>query len=98
MENLPGKPVNATVRTMLAVLEEKGYLEHVRVKGRFVYSPIIPLKSARKSALDQVLETFFKGAEASAVVSILKKSEAKLTEDEVNTILELIEKSRQEGR
>lgn len=98
MGHLPGKPVNATVRTMLAVLEEKGYLKHERDKGRFIYSPVIPLKSARNSALDQVLDTFFKGAEASAVVSILKKSEAKLTEEEIEAILELIEKSRKEGR
>ena len=68
--DLPGKAVNATVRTMLAVLEEKGYLKHEREKGRFIYSPTIPLKRARKSALDHVMETFFKGAEASAVVSI----------------------------
>jgi predicted transcriptional regulator len=98
MDSLPGKPVNATVRTMLAVLEEKGYLKHRREKGRYIYSPVIPLRKARKSALDQVLDTFFKGAEASAVVSILKKSEAKLTEEDVEAILELIEKSRKEGR
>ena len=98
VDNLPGNAVNATVRTMLAVLEEKGYLKHEREKGRFIYSPTIPLKSARKSALDHVLETFFKGAEASAVVSILKKSESKLNDEEVDTILELIKKSRKEGR
>ncbi len=98
MNNLPGRAVNATVRTMLAVLEEKGYLKHERDKGRYIYSPTIPLKSARRSALDHVMETFFKGAEGSAVVSILKKSESKLSEDEVKAILDLIEKSKKEGR
>lgn len=98
VEKLPGRAVNATVRTMLAVLEEKGFLKHDTEKGRFIYSPTIPLKKARKSALDQVMETFFKGAEASAVVSILKKSESKLSENEIEAILELIEKSKKEGR
>ena len=36
MEGLPGKPVNATVRTMLSVLEEKGFLRHESDRGRYV--------------------------------------------------------------
>ncbi|MBN1165091.1 MAG: BlaI/MecI/CopY family transcriptional regulator [Candidatus Krumholzibacteriota bacterium] len=98
MDNLPGKTVNATVRTMLSVLEEKGYLSHRREKGTYIYSPTIPLSKARRSALDHVMETFFKGAEASAAIAILKKSEATLSEREVKMILDVIGKTRKEGR
>ena len=98
MEHLAGRPANATVRTMLGVLEDKGYLRHVTEKGKFVYFPIIPLTSARKTALDNVLETFFKGAEAAAVISILKKADANLTEEERRMILDLIEESQKRGR
>jgi len=95
---LPGSPANATVRTMLHVLEGKGYLRHERDKSRFIYYPTIPLAKARRSALEHLLETFFKGAEAHAVISILKKSDAKISQDEIESILELIEKTRKEGR
>jgi BlaI family penicillinase repressor len=98
MSSLPGRPANATVRTMLNVLEEKGYLRHETEKGRYIYIPTIPLAKAGKSALDNVLETFFKGAEASAVISILTKADANLTEDERKRILEIIEESRKGGR
>jgi predicted transcriptional regulator len=98
MEGLPDKPVNATVRTMLGVLEEKGFLRHEREKGRYIYYPTIPLNKARKTALDNVLNTFFKGAEANAVISILKESESRLSKEEVDSILELIDRSRREGR
>jgi predicted transcriptional regulator len=98
MASLPGKPANATVRTMLGILEEKGYLRHESEKGKYIYFPTIPLASARKSALDGVLETFFKGAEAAAVISILTKADANLTEEERMKILEIIEKSRKDGR
>jgi len=98
VDNLPGDPNNATIRTMTGVLEEKGFVTHKTVKGKFFYSPTISLKQARKSALNQVLETFFKGAEASAVISILKQSDAGLSEDDAEMILELIDKSRKEGR
>jgi BlaI family penicillinase repressor len=98
MGHLPGRPANATVRTMLGVLEEKGYLRHETEKGKYIYFPTIPLISARKSALDQVLETFYKGAEAAAVIAILKKADANLTEDERKMILDLIEESQKRGR
>ena len=79
-------------------LEGKGYLRHERDKSRFIYYPTIPLAKARRSALEHLLETFFKGAEAHAVISILKKSDAKISQDEIESILELIEKTRKEGR
>jgi predicted transcriptional regulator len=98
MNGLPDKPANATVRTMLHVLEDKGYLRHEREKGKFIYSPTISLASARRNALEHVLSTFFKGAEANAVISILKKSDASLSDDDIASILELIDKSSKEGR
>jgi predicted transcriptional regulator len=98
VDKLPGKPNNATIRTLLGVLEEKGFLRHETVKGKYIYHPTIPLSQARKTALNHVVDTFFKGSEANAVISILKKSEAMLSEDDVEMILELINKSRKEGR
>lgn len=98
MKGLPDRPVNATVRTMLGVLEEKGYLRHEREKGKYVYYPTIPLQSARRTLLNNVVDTFFKGAEAAAVISILQKKDANLTDDERKRILDLIEESRKGGR
>ena len=98
VEHLPGEPKNATVRTLLGVLEEKGFVRHETVKGKYIYYPTIPLQKAARAALNQVLETFFKGSEARAVISILKKSDAKLTDDDVEMILDLIKDSRKEGR
>jgi predicted transcriptional regulator len=98
VEHLPGDHKNATIRTLLGVLEDKGYLRHERVKGKYIYYPTIPAQKAARAALNRVLETFFKGSEASAVISILKKSDAKLTDDDIEMILDLIKKSREEGR
>ncbi len=98
VENLPEKPNNATIRTMLGVLEEKGFLRHETVKGRYIYHPTIPLHQARRTALNQVLETFFQDSDASAVISILKKSDSNLSTEDMEMILELIKNSRKEGR
>lgn len=97
VDNLPDEPNNATIRTLLGVLEDKGFLLHETVKGRYIYYPTIPIQQARRTALNQVLETFFKGSEARAIISILKKSDSELTEDDAEMILDLINKSRKEG-
>jgi len=97
VEHLAGEHKNATIRTLLGVLEEKGFLEHETVKGKYIYYPTIPLQKAARVALNQVLETFFKGSEARAVISILKKADASLTDEDAQRILDLIEKSREEG-
>lgn len=98
MERLPGNPVNATVRTLLGVLEKKGFLSHKAEKGKYIYSPTIPLKKARKRVLEGVLETFFKGAEASAVISILERSDSNMSEEDLRLIEQSIEEAREEGR
>ncbi len=98
VEQLPGKPVNATIRTILGVLERKGFLGHDNVKGRFIYKPTISASRARKSMLKQVMQTFFDGAEGSAVISILKESEASLSDEERAEILALMKKSRSQGK
>ena len=97
VDSLPGEPKNATIRTLLGVLEEKGFLRHESVKGKFIYYPTIPLQKAARAALNQVMETFFKGSEARAVISILKKADASLTDDDAQLSVDLIEKSREEG-
>jgi BlaI family penicillinase repressor len=98
MNVLPDSPSNATVRTMLGVLEDKGYLKHDTEKGKYIYYPTIPLKKARKKMLSNLLDTFYRGAEANAVISILRESEATISDEEADMILELIEKSKKEGR
>jgi predicted transcriptional regulator len=98
VENLPGKPKNATVRTILGVLETKGHLEHETVKGRFIYRPTVPAARVRRGMLKQLMETFFSGAEGRAVISILKEAEADLSDDEREEILRLIDRSREQGR
>ena len=98
VDHLPDQPNNATIRTLLGVLEEKGFLRHETVKGKYIYYPTIPLHQARRTALNQVLETFFKGSEARAVISILKESDSTLDDDDAELIIDLINKSKKEGR
>jgi BlaI family penicillinase repressor len=99
VENLiPDAPVNATVRKILRTLEEKGFLKHRREGKRFIYTPTIPADAARTTALEHLLDTFFRGSAARAVVALLDQKNSTLSEDEKRMIIGRIEESRKKGR
>jgi BlaI family penicillinase repressor len=98
MERIPDPPGNASVRKLLSILEEKGYLKHRRDRHCFLYSPTVPADQARETAMRHLLTTFFKGSVANATIALLSMSEQTLSEDELGAIAELIERSKREGR
>ena len=95
---IPDAPVNATVRKILRTLEEKGFLKHRREGKRFVYTPTIPADKARTTALEHLLDTFFRGSAARAVVALLDQKNSTLSEAEKKMIIGRIEESRKKGR
>lgn len=97
MEELPGSPHSSTVRTQLRVLEEKGHVRHEDEGLRFIYAPAVPRHAARKSALKHLIETFFDGSTEKAVAALLGADAARLAEDELERIAELIDKARKDG-
>jgi predicted transcriptional regulator len=97
MEELPGEPSYSTVRTQLRVLEEKGFARHEDDGVRFVYMPAVARHTARRSALRHVVDTFFEGSAEKAVAALLGGDGAKLTDEQLDRIAELITKARKEG-
>ena len=97
-EQIPDPPGNATVRKLLRILEEKGHLRHQRDGSRFVYSPTVSKETARESAMSHMLDTFFRGSAARAVIALLDQTEGEISDSERRQIMDLIERSRKEGR
>jgi predicted transcriptional regulator len=97
MDELPGEPSYSTVRTQLRVLEEKGHVRHEQDGVRFVYMPVVPRHTARKSALRHLVDTFFDGSPEKAVAALLGGEGTKLSEEQLDRIADLIEKARKEG-
>jgi predicted transcriptional regulator len=84
-----------SVRVTLGILEKKGHLTHRKDGRRHVYSPTVPHKKATKSALRNLLNTFFRGSPSKAVLSLLDMSSKRLSRDELDEIAEWIEQERQ---
>jgi predicted transcriptional regulator len=97
MDGLPGDPHYSTVRTQLRVLEEKGHVTHEEEGLRYVYMPALPRRAARKSALRHLVDTFFDGSAEQVVAAVLGGEGAKLSEDELDRIAELVERAKKEG-
>ena len=97
MDELPGEPSYSTVRTQLRVLEEKGHVRRDYDGVRFVYTPAVPRRAARKSALRHVIDTFFDGSAEQAVAALLGDERARLTSEQLDRIAVMIEKARKDG-
>jgi len=98
MAAVPGAPGNSTIRTQLRVLERKGHVKHEEVGLRYLYMPTVPRHSARKSALRHVVDTFFDGSSAKAVAALLGGEAARVTDEDLERIAEIVENARSETR
>jgi predicted transcriptional regulator len=96
-EELPGDPHYSTVRTQLRVLEEKGHVTHEEQGVRYVYVPAVARRAARKSALRHLVDTFFDGSAEQVVAAVLGGEGAKLSDEELDRIAELVDKAKKEG-
>ena len=98
LENMPDPPGYSAVRTMLRLLEEKGYLKHDQDGPRYIYLPTISRDKASQSALKQVVQTFFDNSTEQTVAALLDMSKSKMSDEELERLSQLIEKARKEGR
>lgn len=98
MEQVAGARSYSTIRTQLRVLETKGHVRHEEQGLRYVYMPTVPRHSARKSALKHLVDTFFDGSSAKVVAALLGGDAAKVSDDELDRIAELVRKARSDTR
>lgn len=97
-EGLPGSPSDSTVRTQLRVLEQKGHVRHDEEGLRYVYMPMVPRRAARRSALKHLVDTFFDGSSASVVAALLGGEAARVSDEELERIAELVRTARSDVR
>ena len=89
-------PSYSAVRAMLRVLEEKGHVCHEQQGPRYLYKPIISSEKAQKSALRNLMTTFFNGSAERAVAALLDLASAELSASELDRLGRLIENAKKE--
>ena len=97
MKDLSGDPNYSTVRTQLRVLEEKGHIRHEEEGLRYIYMPASSRLAARKEALKHLAHTFFDGSAEQVVAAVLGGEAARLSDDDLARIADLVAKARKGG-
>src|SRR5262249_39273393 len=93
---LTAPPSDSSVRVMLARLEKKGVLRH-QVDGlRYLYSATVSPTVAKRTALQQYLQTFFGGSLPQMMTSLV--AEGSWSDDELDALKSEIDRVRKERR
>jgi BlaI family transcriptional regulator, penicillinase repressor len=95
-EKLSDPPSYSAVRAMLAKLEGKGAVKHKEKGLRYVYTPTVPRRTARKSALRRLVDVFFEGSKGQAVTALLQ--DERWSDDELDELSREIERVKKERR
>ena len=93
-ERLTEPPGYSAVRAMLVRLEAKGFVRHREVGLRYVYFPTKSRASARRSALDKLVQVFFGGSPRDTVTALLDREY--WTDEELQSLQAQIEQVRKE--
>ena len=97
LSNIPDPPSINAVRRLIAILEEKGYLEHEWRGPRHVFFPTVSRNTAAKQALERVRKTFFDGSAAQAMAALLDQADV-LSDDDLSMLSQMIDQAKKEGR
>jgi len=94
MNDLSGDPHYSTVRTQLRVLEMKGYVRHEEEHLRYVYMPAVLESEVRRTALKQLIDTFYDGSTENVVAALLGFEGSRLSKKKLDRIAEMVEQAR----
>lgn len=93
---LPDELNNATVRSVLRTMENKGFIKHKKRYNHFVYSPVEDRTVAAKNAIDKLIHVFFSGKPTDAVASLIDQNAEDLSGEELEELIQLIENFKKE--
>jgi predicted transcriptional regulator len=94
---LPDAPSPSSVRKLLEIMIERGLLRREYDGPRFVYFPAVRPEEAGRSALKQLVRTFFNDSTGSAMAALLDLSGKSLSEEEYRRMTALLKNVRKPG-
>jgi predicted transcriptional regulator len=93
LEALPAKPALAynSVLTTLRILENKGYVRHLKDGRAHIYTPVVERQEASRSEIRHLVSRFFRDSQDLLVINILE--ERGIDEGELKRLRQLLERS-----
>lgn len=94
---LPDAPTASSVRKLLDIMMARGLLGREYDGPRFLYFPAARPEEAQRSALRQLLQTFFDDSPGTAMAALLDLSDGPLSQDEYTRLRTLLDRNRPRG-
>jgi BlaI family transcriptional regulator, penicillinase repressor len=94
---LPEAPSPSSVRKLLDIMIERGLLAREYDGPRYVYFPAAKPEEASRSALKQLMRTFFNNSPGSAIAALLDMTSTPLSAAEYRRLSNLLKRVREQG-
>jgi BlaI family transcriptional regulator, penicillinase repressor len=96
LEALPSKPALAynSVLTTIRILENKGYVKHVKDGRAHVYMPLVGRREATRFEIRHLASRFFKNSHEQLVLNILQDDS--IDDAELKKLRQMLESGQQE--
>jgi predicted transcriptional regulator len=89
-------PSDSSVRVMLTRLEKKGFLRHQQEGLRYLYSATVSPSVAKRTALQQYVQTFFGGSLKQMMTALV--NEAPWTDEDLDALRAEIDRVRKQRK
>ena len=94
---LPDAPTPSSVRKLLDIMIDRRLLAREYDGPRFVYFPAATPEDASRSALRQLVRTFFDDSPGSAAAALLDMTGEQLSDEDYKRLRALIRRGREQG-
>lgn len=94
---LPDAPSPSSVRKLLDIMIDRGLLAREYDGPRYVYFPAVKPEEASRSALKQLVRTFFNNSPGSAIAALLDIGSTQLSAAEYRQLSNLLKRAREQG-
>jgi len=94
---LPDASSPSSVRKLLDIMIERGLLGRQYDGPRYVYFPAAKPEEASRSALKQLMRTFFNNSPGSAIAALLDMTSTPLSAAEYRRLSNLLKRVREQG-
>jgi len=97
-ENLADPPSYSSVRAMLNLLVDKGWLKYRQGGRKYLYRPAASQRKSQRKAISKMLTTFFGGSATDAFAALLDTSSSNLSEEELKRLKKLVDNAIKEKK
>jgi BlaI family transcriptional regulator, penicillinase repressor len=94
---LPDASSPSSVRKLLEIMIDRGLLAREYDGPRHVYFPAVAPEDASRSALKQLVRTFFNDSPGSAIAALLDNKSTQISEVEYRRLSQLLKRAREQG-